>query len=136
MSMLEVLARLRQQGVELSPRDGRLRVVGPRRALTPEVVRELSEHKGEILALLAADEAEVAWRADAMRPRVPPTGPLPSMYARRLPAPMPDGCCLSCGEPLTPGNKFNCEPCLRAAWLVLRDVRGGDRPGPPEPTEI
>ena len=130
MSMLEVLARLRQQGVELSPRDGRLRVVGPRRALTPEVVRELSEHKGEILALLSADDPEVRWRADAMRPRVPPTGPIPPIYARRLPTPVPDGSCLSCGEALTPGNKYNCEPCVRAAWLVLREVRGGDESAP------
>ena len=126
MSVLEVLVRLQRQGVELSPHDGRLRVVGPRRALTPEVVRALSDHKGEILALLVADASEVRWRAEAMRPRVPPAGPIPTMYARRLQAPVPDGSCLSCGEPLTPGNRYHCEPCVRAAWLVLREVRGSD----------
>ena len=74
----------------------------------------------------AAPEDEIAWRAEAMRPRVPPAGPIPSMYARRLPSPMPEGYCLSCGEPITPGNRYNCEPCVRAAWQVLREVRGGD----------
>ena len=101
-------------------------------AHTPETAppaRDKSDQSDRRSADAAPDDSEVAWRAEAMRPRVPATGPIPTLYARHLP-PVPDGCCLSCGEPLPPGNRYRCEPCVRAAWLVLREVRGGEGPAP------
>lgn len=121
---IELLGDLRRRGLDLV-RDGDKIKYRPRNALPPGLRAAMAEHKQELLALLAADDAEVRWRAEAMRPRVPPAGPIPPMYARLLPSPVPDGCCLSCGEPVTPGNRYNCEPCVRAAWQVLREVRGG-----------
>jgi hypothetical protein len=123
MQAVELLSSLASAGCRVSADGDRLRVSGPSGApLTPQLRSALVKHKVELLRLLA-DDSEVRWRAEAMRPRVPHTGPIPPMYARRM-EPVPDGCCLSCGEPLTPGNRYRCEPCVLAAWLVLREVRG------------
>jgi hypothetical protein len=96
---------------------------------TPETARPACDKRDQSdrrSADAAPDDPEVAWRAEAMRPQVPAMGPIPTLYARHLP-PVPDGCCLSCGEPLPPGNRNRCEPCVQAAWLILREVRGGPR---------
>ena len=121
---IELLTDLRRRGLELV-RDGDKIKYRPQDALPPELRAAMTEHKAELLVLLDGDEREVRWRAEAMRLRLPPTGPIPPMYARVLPLPVPDGCCQSCGEQLTPGNRYHCEPCVRAAWQVLREVRGG-----------
>jgi hypothetical protein len=117
----DLLAELRAAGVELKA-DGDRILVRPAGALTPELRASIQRLKPVVLALLAGHDAEVAWRVEAMRPRVPATGPIPPMYARRLRS-VEDGACLSCGEPLTPGNKYHCEPCVHAAWQVLREAR-------------
>ena len=106
------------------PASGRRRLPGcgcAGRTLTAERRAELVAHKPELLALLTGEDPEVRWRVEAMRPRVPSTGVIPPMYARRVSRIPADGC-LSCGELLTPGKKYNCEPCVRAAWQVLREV--------------
>ena len=124
MHPTEVLTSLRQAGCHVSVHGDRLRVSGPGDVqLTADLRSALIEHKTQLLHLLAADDAEVRWRVEAMRPRVPASGVIPPMYARQLVSPTPDGDCLSCGELLTPGNKYHCEPCVKAAWLVLREVR-------------
>jgi tubulysin polyketide synthase-like protein len=124
---IELLDELTDRGVQLVSGNGRLRFQ-PKRLVTPELRQALIDHKAELIALLAREKAAVRWRAEAMRPRVPPTGPIPPMYARRL-SRVPSNGCLSCGDPLTPGNKYHCEPCVRAAWIVLREVRGwGEQP--------
>jgi hypothetical protein len=126
MRPTELLTSLRRAGCHVSVRGDRLRVSGPGDVqLTADLRSALIEHKRQLLHLLAADDAEVRWRVEAMRPRVPASGVIPPMYARHL-SRIPADCCLSCGEPLTPGNKYHCEPCVRAAWQVLRDVRGDD----------
>ena len=79
-------------------------------------------HKRELLALLADEEAEVGWRAEVMRAQLPPTGPIPVLAARPVGA-LTDERCLSCGDPLPPEGRFRCEPCIKAAWRALREVR-------------
>jgi hypothetical protein len=32
---------------------------------------------------------------------------------------VPSGCCMSCGEPLSPGRMARCAPCIDAIQLVL-----------------
>lgn len=65
---LEVLAALRQRGVELIPDGTDIRCRGPKGAMTPELRQALSAHKAELLALLShqaqpgfdPDTAEIA----------------------------------------------------------------------------
>ena len=122
-SAAELLSDLRQRGVELVHAGGRIRY-RPQDAVTPELRSALIERKADLLMLLAEDDHDVSWRADAMRPHVPPTGPIPTLTARPRLGTSP-GCCISCGEPLPPENRYRCEPCVKAAWQVLREVRGG-----------
>ena len=119
----ELLTDLRRRGLDLVPVGDRIRF-RPKDALPPELRDRVIEYKADLLALLLDEAEQVHWRADVMRPQVPLTGPIPTMYARRL-SNVPNDCCLSCGDALTPGNKYRCEPCVRAAWLVLREVRAG-----------
>jgi hypothetical protein len=124
MRPAELLTTLTTAGCRVAAENEQLKVRGPSSApLTPELRAAIAAHKAELLALLTGEDPEVRWRVDAMRPRVSPTGVIPPMYAREL-SRVPADCCLSCGDPLTPGNKYNCEPCVRAAWQVLREVRG------------
>jgi hypothetical protein len=123
MDATELLADLRRRGLVLVP-DGDTLRYRPRNALTPELRAAVAAHKLELLALLADDEAEVLWRADAMRPQVPRIGPIPVLAARPEVSARP-GACLSCGDPLPPGNRHRCRHCVRAAWRVLREVRLG-----------
>jgi hypothetical protein len=128
MRPAELLTTLTTAGCRVVAKNEQLQVRGPSSApLTPELRAAIAAHKAELLALVTGGDPEVRWRVEAMRPRVPPTGVIPPMYAREL-SRVPADCCLSCGDPLTPGNKYNCEPCVRAAWQVLREVRGLRRP--------
>ena len=118
------LAEARAAGLEVRAEADRLRVRGPRSR--EDLARKLLERKQEVLALLAEEDAEVAWRVAAMRPQVPPREPIPVLTARATtPAP---GRCDACGEPLGPGRAYRCEPCARAAWFVLHEVREGVEP--------
>ena len=118
---VSALAEARAAGLEVRAEPGRLVVRGPRRA--EPLAHRLLERTAEVLELLAAEDAEVAWRAAAMRPQVPVRGPIPLLVAREF-APVPGGCA-SCGDPLSGGRPFRCGPCARAAWLVLHEVREG-----------
>jgi hypothetical protein len=113
------LAAARAAGLEVRAEPGRLVVRGPRRA--EPLVQQLLARTGDVLALLAAEDAAVAWRAEVMRRQVPRRGPIPVLVAREV-APAP-GCCPSCGEPLEEGRSLRCGACSRAAWLVLHEVR-------------
>jgi hypothetical protein len=65
---LEVLAELRQRGVELIPDGTGIRCRGPKGVMTPELRQALVTHKAELLALLShhpeptfdPDTAEIA----------------------------------------------------------------------------
>ena len=122
--VVSVLAEARAAGLAVRADDGRLVVRGPRRA--EPIAQRLLARTGEVLALLAAEDAEVAWRVAAMRPQVPPRGPIPVLVARDVvPAP---GCCPSCGDPRGEGRSLRCASCARAAWSVLHEVREGAGP--------
>ncbi len=75
-----VLTEARAVGLEVRAEPGRLVVRGPRSQET--VAQRLLERKSEVSALLAAEDAEVAWRIDAMRPQVPRRGAIPVLVAR------------------------------------------------------
>ncbi len=118
------LAEARAGGLEVRAEANRLVIRGPRSQ--QDLARRLLDRKGEVLALLAAEDAEVAWRAAAMRPQVPARGPIPVLVARDLRT-GPDGC-ISCGNPLAGGPSVRCAPCARASWLVLHELREGVSP--------
>ena len=58
MTVRELLAELRQRNVKLIAEDDRLRF-GPKHLVTPDMRATLVEHKQELLALLAEDDAAV-----------------------------------------------------------------------------
>ena len=118
---VSLLAEARSAGLEVRAEPDRLVVRGPRHA--EPLAKRLLERKGEVLALLAAEDAEVAWRLAAMRPQVPRRGPIPFLVVRRVGA--GGGGCLSCGGALGAGRAYRCAPCAQAAWLVLHELREG-----------
>lgn len=115
------LAAARAAGLEVRADGGRLVVRGPKAAEI--LVRPLVAQPGAVLALLAAEDAEVAWRVEAMRPQVPVRGLIPILVARAH-NPVRGGC-ISCGGRLSPRQRYRCGPCAQAAWVVLHDVREG-----------
>jgi hypothetical protein len=117
--VVTVLAEARAAGLEVRTEPGRLVVRGPRSLET--VAQRLLERKREVSALLTAEDADVAWRVEAMRPQVPRRGAIPVLVAwEGVPGP---GCCVSCGEHLSDGLKLRCSLCARATWAVLHEVR-------------
>lgn len=118
-SAVTILMEARALGLEVRAEPGRLVVRGPR--ALEIVAQRLLERKGEVLALLAAEDTNVAWRVAAMRPQVPRRGAIPVLIARDVVA--APGCCISCGDSLQEGVTIRCAPCARAAWVVLHEIR-------------
>jgi hypothetical protein len=116
-----VLAEARAVGLEVRTETDRLIVRGPRRH--EGIARQLLAQKPVVLALLAEEEMELAWRIKAMRPQVPKQGPIPVLVAREV-AVIAEHC-LSCGEPLAPRRTVRCALCVRAAQQALGWVREG-----------
>jgi len=116
---LTLLAEARDAGLAVRVAGDRLVVRGPR---TGEgLAKRLMASGREVAAALAAEEAAIAWRVEALRPQVPAQGPIPFLVVREVdPAP---GSCRSCGEPLQPGARYRCFACVRAAETVLNAVR-------------
>jgi hypothetical protein len=115
------VAEARAAGLEVRAEADRLVVRGPR--VHERKAHHLLEQKSAVLALLAQQDAEVAWRVAAMRPQVAAKGPIPILIARDTSPKV--GCCISCGDPLAENSKYRCTWCARAAWLVLGEVREG-----------
>ena len=105
-------------GLEVRAEPGRLVVRGPRSL--GAVAQRLLERKGEVLALLAAEDADVAWRLMRCDRRC--RDEEQSRCWSRVSVPEP-GCCISCGDQLHEGVTFRCVPCARAAWVVLHEIR-------------
>lgn len=119
MDGLMLLREARRAGLQVTANGDTLVVQGPRRL--ESVARTLLAEKPRILQALA-DEHEVTWRIDAMRPRVPAKGAIPFLFARPD-ARWPVGRCCSCGDPLGPDERYRCRPCVAAAVAVLEGVR-------------
>jgi hypothetical protein len=120
-----VLTEARAVGLEVRTEPGRLVVRGPRSLET--LAYRILERKAEVTTLLAAEDAEVEWRAKAMRPQMPRTGPIPLLVARDV-RPAPEQC-VSCGEPIGLTFSRRCQLCGRAARQVIGEVREGIAPG-------
>jgi hypothetical protein len=118
VDVLILLSEARFAGLRVTASGDQLVVQGPRR-LEP-MARLLLAEKQTILRALA-EEHQVAWRIDTMRPQVPGTGAIPLLLAR------PDatrgrGLCCSCGESLGPDDRYRCRACVIAAVAVLQSV--------------
>lgn len=124
MDPTELLAELNRRGVAIAVAGDRLRF-RPQNAVTPDLRAALVEHKADLIRLLSADDIEVAWRIEAMRPQVPRTGTIPILLARPEAKTAPGGTCVSCGDSLTPDRRIRCVPCVSAVERVLNEVREG-----------
>ena len=127
MDSVTLLADAQAAGLSVHAAGDRLVVRGPRAA--EHLARRLLARKEEVLPLLHAEAAEIGWRAAALRPQVPPSGPIPFLIARDSVG--ANGRCLSCGDPLEAGAQYRCRWCVRAILLVLNEVREGVVPPPP-----
>jgi hypothetical protein len=120
MTPAELLGSLRRRGVLLAPgQDGRLRY-RPREALSEAERAFLARNRDAIVALL--DAHPVGWRCAVMATQLPRAGGIPLLLARpgvRFPL----GSCCSCGDPLGPGERYRCGPCVEAAVAVLEPAR-------------
>jgi len=113
------LTEARDAGLDVRLDSGRLVIRGPQSQV--KLAHQVLEQKGEIAALLTAEDEAVSWRAAAIRPQVPALGPVPFLVAREVMC-VP-GCCLSCGETLETSRSTRCPACSQAAWMVLRHSR-------------
>src|SRR5690349_25111211 len=112
---MTLLDEARAAGLIVTTRGGDLIIRGPGR--TEPLAQRLLQRKAEVMALLAAEDAAIAWRRDAMAGQLIEHRPVPVLVARRTPD-LPDHC-LSCGDPLSDGVRFRCDACIIAAWAVL-----------------
>lgn len=78
MSLAALLDELKHRGVRLEVAGERLRVSAPRGAVTPELRRALTEHKGELLVQLQQGGVHAAPSLE----RIPRDGPLPLSFAQ------------------------------------------------------
>lgn len=125
MDAAMLLSSLRDHGIELRT-DGRNIGWRPKESVTPAQVAAIKDHKPLLMALLMAEDPEVAWRVEAMRTRLP-AGPKPfHTFATAKDVPRGGGGCLSCGDPVadrTAGLAVRCLPCAHAAQLLLDEAR-------------
>ena len=77
--------------------------------------------KPAVLRVLHTEEAEVAWRAAAMRPQCPRSGPIPLLRARAVAA--AEGECISCGIRIETASVPRCRFCAQASRLILLEIR-------------
>ena len=115
MDRVTLLDRARHGGLAILLDGDRLVVRGPKRLET--LAREVLAHKAAVVAAL---EAEVAWRAEAMRGQVQAGLPLRFLAACAVDSNL--GSCLSCGDPVAELYGVRCAPCREAAWRVVREL--------------
>jgi hypothetical protein len=109
----ELARSLRVRGVALAAAEGALRFF-PADALSDAERADLATHRDELVAVL---EDEQDHRVRAMRAQIPADGPIPLLMVADRPHPL--GRCGSCGDVLTPVERYRCGPCVRAAWTAV-----------------
>lgn len=120
MDSLTLLREARRVGLEVDEAAGRLVIRGPRRF--EPLARALLGRKAAILAALSAEhKAALEWRVAAMRAMAPAHGPMPLLLARPGALGGPGRCC-SCGEALSPADRYRCRPCVEAVVQVLETL--------------
>jgi hypothetical protein len=122
---MTLVHQARAAGMTLRAEGDTLVVRGPESA--QPIVDALREHKADVLALLASEEGEVAWRVEALRGHVPAHGPIvvPPVWLGLQWAGVASRTCSLCGDPLPADRQFRCELCVRAVAAVLNEVREG-----------
>ncbi len=120
MDGMTLLAEARDAGLQVTARGDQLVVQGPHRL--EAVASRLLAAKAIVMEALAAEQQEVTWRIDAMRPQVTRSGAIPLLLARPIGA-WGLGTCCSCGEPLAPDERYRCRPCVAAAVAVLETTQ-------------
>ncbi len=118
----DVLCDLRVLGVRVELDGDEVRCRAPRGALTPDLVRRLRAAKPQVQALLVAEDAEIAWRADAIGARVAASAGGPDAFVVRDTPPAPNRC-RSCGDPTPDGGTAKCPLCCLASARVLDERR-------------
>jgi amino acid adenylation domain-containing protein len=78
----ELLAELRARNIELSAKEGKLKLSAPPDALTPELKERIVAHKAELLALLDAASEARAEGSRAALTRLPAGAPWPLSYVQ------------------------------------------------------
>ncbi len=58
MSVLDLIARLRSAGIQLSIHEGKIRLKAEKGSLTKSLKQEISDHKQEIITLLSSGNTE------------------------------------------------------------------------------
>lgn len=116
MTVSELMTTLSERGYRLEAQGNRLRYHPAE--IPPELRELLIEHKAEVLELLKAAEARIAWRVEAMLRQIPDSGPIPFLVARKDFKTGPN-CCHSCGDSLNGGSGYLCGPCSRAKHRAL-----------------
>jgi hypothetical protein len=106
--------------------EGDMVVVQVLRSAEP-LVEVLRQHKCDLLAPLACEEEEVAWRVQALRGRPPAHGPIivPMVWQRLMRSGTSTRTCSLCDDLLPPDHQLRCGPCARAVEAVLNEVREG-----------
>jgi len=117
MTPIEIVASLSSKGVRLEYEDGVLVVDAPEGIVDESMWQALAEQKPVIIPFLAHGW-EVGWRAAAMLPQIPETGPIPFLIARKLTKSDSESC-HSCGEAIGTNEGYVCGNCNRAKHLAL-----------------
>jgi hypothetical protein len=119
-----LLAQLRRHDAKHGVAGDTLRVVAPKHVLSDEIRRAIRARKYELLAIIESDDPAISWRIAAIRPLIPPRGPIHPPVIRRNRA-TAQGSCHCCGDPLSDERRLRCSPCSRAMWFVINEVREG-----------
>lgn len=118
----KVLEFIRAENLRTEIRNGIL-FVGPRSKVHDDLRWLITDHAPELTALVAVEDAEVAWRAGAMLRQLTSLSwpcPIPTLHVKPDAEPNKEGCG-SCGELLDvgEGNSYCCGACARAKALAL-----------------
>jgi hypothetical protein len=115
----DLIVELRSRGVVVLLDGDQIRCRAPQGVLTPDDAQALRALKPRVQALLVAEEAEIAWRADVMHTRANGASLPADLVVDDGPA-MP-GICRSCGDAMPYEQTGKCTLCCLAAGRIVRE---------------